>query len=128
MLNYILGSKIHQSFLDTHLLRIRDDKDEQASSSVRIMAKSDTSISVMGYAPYAYYATCYYITDTLHIAPLQRRSGCHFFVLVWRARLSVTSLSIVGSNLFFCGVRIPLLDRLVRESIPFIYILSPCII
>ncbi|MDN6749727.1 MAG: DUF3698 domain-containing protein [Staphylococcus equorum] len=62
-------------FLDTHLLRIRDDEAEQESSSVRIVAKSDASISV-GAMPLM--SLVVYITDALMTAEFREMSSDGF--------------------------------------------------
>lgn len=62
-------------FLDTHLLRIRDDQDEQRNSSVKIIDKSDASISV-GAMPLM--ALVVYIADVLMTAEFREITSDEF--------------------------------------------------
>lgn len=62
-------------FLDTHLLRIRDDEDEQNSFSERMVPKSDAYVSV-GTMPRM--SLLVYITDALMTADFRETSSDEF--------------------------------------------------
>ena len=62
-------------FLDTHLLRIGDDEDEQASCSERIMPKSDAHISVRAMS---LMSLLIYITDALMAVEFREMSSDEF--------------------------------------------------